>query len=489
MANIQNELNNIKNATFGKEVRGSIHDGIDAINKEVESTTGKQVDLESTFDQLVINAGNSNAEIVDARVKADGTSYTKLGDRLDAVDSQLEHIENNITQGLKHEKSKGCVISFLFDDARQSLYDVGLPLFEKKGKKASIGLIVENLEKQINLSMSPQQVLELYSKGWDMMSHGYKSNQLTEDTDLSVAIREIKTCKEIANKYGVELNGFVSPYGVTPSKYMYLVKENYKYAFCNYSSGITDYSKDIHSLNRYSLSNKTEQQIKDLIDNANSEGKYLTLYSHEVYENGNYGDSKTVISNIIDYCDKLNIPIMTVSEAMNYYYSLKEENEINSYSKQLDMVDISNSLLWNYATGSFTNATATYKYNLSPIVEINWNNADYDSRIPYWLDIDFDSSLNNTYCCIEVPVMGGNRVKLETRIEFMKDSLSLGIQQSNVVNIYDKNTKKHILKTYFIVPKNTDMNKLRIRLQCNNTLQDNTSNLKVFTPILKVFFN
>lgn len=92
MANIQNELNNIKNALFGQEVRGSIHDGIDAINKEVESTTSRQVDLESTFDQLVINAGNSNAEIVDARVKADGTSYSKLGYRLDSVDSQLEHI-------------------------------------------------------------------------------------------------------------------------------------------------------------------------------------------------------------------------------------------------------------------------------------------------------------------------------------------------------------------------------------------------------------
>lgn len=96
MANIKTHLNNIKNATFGKEVRGSIHDGIDAINKEVESTTGKQVDLESTFDQLVINAGNSNAEIVDARVKADGTSYTKLGDRLDSFDSQLEHNVNEI---------------------------------------------------------------------------------------------------------------------------------------------------------------------------------------------------------------------------------------------------------------------------------------------------------------------------------------------------------------------------------------------------------
>ena len=94
MADIKTHLNNIKGALYGKDVRGSIHDGIDAINTEVENTTGRQVDLENTFDQLVINAGNSNAEIVDARVKNDGTSYSKLGDRLDAVDSQLARIEN-----------------------------------------------------------------------------------------------------------------------------------------------------------------------------------------------------------------------------------------------------------------------------------------------------------------------------------------------------------------------------------------------------------
>ena len=96
MANIKTHLNNIKGALYGNDVRGSIHDGIDAINNEVESTTGRQVDLENTFDQLIINAGNSNAEIVDARVKSDGASYSKLGDRLNEVDSQLDHNKNNI---------------------------------------------------------------------------------------------------------------------------------------------------------------------------------------------------------------------------------------------------------------------------------------------------------------------------------------------------------------------------------------------------------
>ena len=98
MANIKKHLDNIKGALFGKDVRSSIHDGIDAINKEVESTTNRQEHLEDTFDQLVINSGNSNAEIVDARVGENGKSYAKLGDRLDEVDSQLEHNMNEINE-------------------------------------------------------------------------------------------------------------------------------------------------------------------------------------------------------------------------------------------------------------------------------------------------------------------------------------------------------------------------------------------------------
>ena len=89
MANIKSYLDNIKNAIYGKDVRVSIYDGISEINKEVENTTTKQVGLENIFDQLIINAGNSNAEIVEARVKSDGTSYPKLRDRLNAIDSQV----------------------------------------------------------------------------------------------------------------------------------------------------------------------------------------------------------------------------------------------------------------------------------------------------------------------------------------------------------------------------------------------------------------
>lgn len=90
MANIQSNLNKIKNAVLGVDVRDSIHDGIKAINEEVENTTDRQVQLEGTFDELVINAGNSNAEVAAARVDSTGKSHGTLGKRLNNFDSQIK---------------------------------------------------------------------------------------------------------------------------------------------------------------------------------------------------------------------------------------------------------------------------------------------------------------------------------------------------------------------------------------------------------------
>ena len=95
MEDITSILNKIKNATFGKEVRGSIHDGINLINKETMGINQKQHNLEKVFDQLIINSGSSNAEIVSARIDKYGNSYPTIGKRLDSSDIILARLLNN----------------------------------------------------------------------------------------------------------------------------------------------------------------------------------------------------------------------------------------------------------------------------------------------------------------------------------------------------------------------------------------------------------
>lgn len=77
MANITKYLNDILNAVFGKDVRQSIHDGIEKINEDViqsnnlsNETKNRQDSLENKYDEQIKNIASSepqNAEIVDAR--------------------------------------------------------------------------------------------------------------------------------------------------------------------------------------------------------------------------------------------------------------------------------------------------------------------------------------------------------------------------------------------------------------------------------------
>ena len=90
MANIQNELNNIKTALYGKDVRNSIHDAI-----------------KTCYDDASVNNDNANMEVKLAR----GTHNT-LNDRLCEVDekqnslsSQLEHIAK-VTGDLQNDINK-----------------------------------------------------------------------------------------------------------------------------------------------------------------------------------------------------------------------------------------------------------------------------------------------------------------------------------------------------------------------------------------------
>lgn len=89
MANIGHWLEQIRRAIYGREVRSSIADAIEAINK-------KQDNLDGSFNQLIINAGNSNAEIVDARVEANGTQHNTLSERLNKADADFDLLNKEV---------------------------------------------------------------------------------------------------------------------------------------------------------------------------------------------------------------------------------------------------------------------------------------------------------------------------------------------------------------------------------------------------------
>lgn len=110
MAGIQEYLDLIKNAVYGREVRQAIHDGIETCYKEgkagatdlVARESISQVNsvLSARIDELIAPSGEapSAAEVTDARIGADGTTYTSLGG---AVRGQVTDLKSEIRKEIQ----------------------------------------------------------------------------------------------------------------------------------------------------------------------------------------------------------------------------------------------------------------------------------------------------------------------------------------------------------------------------------------------------
>ncbi|AJG61422.1 hypothetical protein AW22_5301 [Bacillus cereus D17] len=102
---------------YGKDVRGSIHDGIDAINKETEAasslskiTKNKQAILETKYDNQIANMTNENpsiSELVDFRTSGfTGETFITAGKRADVIDELLLEQEQRLRESGLNVKSK-----------------------------------------------------------------------------------------------------------------------------------------------------------------------------------------------------------------------------------------------------------------------------------------------------------------------------------------------------------------------------------------------
>ena len=108
---VEEAIKKLRAAWTGREVRDRMADTIEAMNEEVTNTSSKQSILEETFNNLIINEGNSNAEVVAARVDQNGNSYDTLGKRMNNFDEHLDTIRTYITPEMF-----GCIGDGIIDD-------------------------------------------------------------------------------------------------------------------------------------------------------------------------------------------------------------------------------------------------------------------------------------------------------------------------------------------------------------------------------------
>lgn len=86
-------LYNLLHATYGRDVRQSLHDGVKIATDTANKVKEAQEQLDNKFEEQIKNMtleSPSDAEIVAARTKANGTTYDTLAKRLEADDGKTE---------------------------------------------------------------------------------------------------------------------------------------------------------------------------------------------------------------------------------------------------------------------------------------------------------------------------------------------------------------------------------------------------------------
>lgn len=154
MAGIQDYLNLIKNAIYGKDVRQAIHDGIqqcyydgkagstdlearqrldsaegsiNSLDTRMSTAEGDIVDLDARVDQIVAPSGGapSAAEVADGRV-VDGVTYNLIGDAIRGVNTNLKAEASKNLEALRGTPNTD--IAPLLNWSQGSVNSSGIPI-------------------------------------------------------------------------------------------------------------------------------------------------------------------------------------------------------------------------------------------------------------------------------------------------------------------------------------------------------------------------
>lgn len=401
----------IRRAIFGGEVRESIADGIEVVEQ-----------LREDYDNQVINAGNSNAEIVDAR-----GGQTKLKDRLDNFDEQLDTFAKKgdvakISSGTPVFASS---VSEMTDTTKNYvnitdgyLYTYNGNEFENSNVKYQEMGLSNNQVSLMNLSQFIQSNYSLreWAIHYNDLKKGkymYKyNNTIMEGTLDGLAYKKILVDDYDLVKINCNTGGsnIVSVFAMdSNNQIIYNSNTNYSGTFdldvskCSYII-INSYGTSIKNC---SVTPYTLKYEKTSLDN------YLKLTSNEL-------EKTATVNYYFQYDNKYDNNYSNVYDVKNLE-KVKLKGNFNEYMNYITLFDDKGDIV-------------SYNIGLKGIneIEINVNNADY-------LLVSTSENLMSSIKILTYDIIENETIKFNMLDEYtcVVDSEFI-IEYENIINYYDK---------------------------------------------------
>lgn len=248
-------------------------------------------------------------------------------------------IKRGVKRTVREESSSKGTISITFDDGSASIFSNGLPVLKKHDLPATLFLVTQYIGKD-PYYVNWEQVKVLAENNWEIGSHTNTHKKLTEISDEQIK-SELNESIKTLQKHGFEPKAFASPCGFYDERTLKFIQEKFSShrTAWDEKSGPHNGLNSLKDFDPYRISNfnleydMTIKEIKEKIDQAVKEKKWLVISLHSIKKGGvkQYQFDAGKLEQIADYISRLvqteKLKVRTISQMTRKQKQNKKEGE------------------------------------------------------------------------------------------------------------------------------------------------------------------
>jgi len=211
------------------------------------------------------------------------------------------------------------VVSITFDDIKKTAVSIGLPELEKRGIKGTFFITKNLVLNPDNSNADMVAVSKLVKQKHEIGSHSATHSYLAEMTPDKINDEMSESIKFLKEDLTIYPKGIAYPFGDFSDIVGQKAKTYFYYARTTLD-GFNDALFDQYKLKIKSVNNKTtSEQLIEWVDEAKQTSTWLILLFHDLGDPNpvnEYMVPTAYFTTLLDYIQKQNIAVMTVSEAI-----------------------------------------------------------------------------------------------------------------------------------------------------------------------------
>jgi peptidoglycan/xylan/chitin deacetylase (PgdA/CDA1 family) len=210
-------------------------------------------------------------------------------------------------------------VTLMFDDGEENTHTEAKPILDKANLKGSTVVSIGEIGSPDFLSFD--QIRELVSSGWEIVSHGINHEDLTTLSSGEV-INELVTSRQVLESEGFQVNNFALPFGAynggilaESAKAGYLSTRAFELG--DNPQGTFPYDVKVRGI----LNTTTLEEVQSWLSKAKTENRWLVLVFHGIRNTGDdaYYTTPETFQDIIDAVLTSEVQTVTYNEGLSLF--------------------------------------------------------------------------------------------------------------------------------------------------------------------------